>query len=299
MSIFLYMNSVIIKKQYLNKFRKRCYNMEFIDNSIIICSNDEKKNILRKCFSQKKLWNYTFFTKKEFKERFYFKITKKAIAYAMSFYNTTYDIASVLIENIYYVDINCEYKDRKLIDLVSLKKNLLYAGLLELEPNFKELIKGKDIYLLETDLDVFDSIMFNEVSKIATLIKEDKMLVDKDITVNEFADYKEEVDYVFSCISNLINQGVDINKIVILNNSDEYNHLIRRYSKLYTIPVLLEEKESIKNHFIVKKFFTMLDDGNPLDEIFDELKKYSNEHIINRLVSLVNDFNFIKDRKIL
>ena len=59
--------------------------MRFKNNSIIICNQSTKKKILESNFLEKKLNDFTFIDLESFKERFYFKISYKAIIYAMKF----------------------------------------------------------------------------------------------------------------------------------------------------------------------------------------------------------------------
>ena len=129
--------------------------MNVRDNSIIVCDQNTKNEILKQTFHQKKLFNTTFFSLEEFKNRFFFKITDQAVLYASKFLKMSYKNAKVIVKNIYYVDLNDEYTDNKLLQLQSLKKELIEKDLLEFDNLFAQFIKDKSIYVIDMFLDVF------------------------------------------------------------------------------------------------------------------------------------------------
>ena len=59
-------------------------NVDFKENSIIVCNENVKKNILKRNFEEKKLCNLTFINIDEFIKRYTFKISKEAIIYSMT-----------------------------------------------------------------------------------------------------------------------------------------------------------------------------------------------------------------------
>ena len=103
------------------------------ENSIIICNQNTKTRILEENFSKKKLFNATFLSLEEFRNKFYFEITDEAYVFAAKFLDTSYENAKVIVPNIYYIDVNEEYSDEKLINLQTLKKFLIENKLLKFD----------------------------------------------------------------------------------------------------------------------------------------------------------------------
>ena len=67
------------------------------NNSIIICSNSYKKQILKNI---KKLINVKFFTMEEFIKNLYFDYDEKTILFLIKEYNINYDVAKEYIDNL-------------------------------------------------------------------------------------------------------------------------------------------------------------------------------------------------------
>ena len=88
---------------------------------------------------------------------------------------------------------------------------------------------------------------------------------------------------------------VRFRSIYIISESDEYRHLINRYSKLYKIDTYLKEKESIKNHTIIKKFIESLKSGLSKEEALTVICEHGDSYIINKLITLLNRFYFVDD----
>ena len=120
-------------------------NVDFKENSIIVCNENVKKNILQRNFEEKKLCNLTFINIDEFIKRYTFKISKEAIIHSMKFLSMSFKNTVTIINNIYYVECDKEYNDSKLNKLRDLKKELIENKLLEFDLYFKQFIKGKNI----------------------------------------------------------------------------------------------------------------------------------------------------------
>lgn len=268
--------------------------MKLKENSIIVCNQNTKKKILEVNFNQKKLFNATFFTLEEFKSRFCFKIIDQAVVFAANFLNISYKNAKIIVKNLYYIDIEEEYSDEKLIQLQSLKNELINKNLLEFDDLFIEFISGKEIYVIDLFLDNFHKELFDSIQN-ANVNYINQEVAKKEYKVAEFERYEDEVDYIFSEIYKQLQDGIDINNIYIVSENDEYRHLITRYSKLYKIETYLKEKESIKNHYIIKEFLNHLQNGFSKKDALAKISESNNSYIINKLIALLNRFHFVND----
>lgn len=268
----------------------------FENNSIIICNQSTKKKILERNFFEKKLNDFTFIDLESFKERFYFKISYKAIIYAMKFLNTSYENAKIIVKNIYFIDLDSNYQiDKKLTQLQQLKKKLIEENILEYDPYFIEFIKEKNIYVVDMFLDNFAIKMFKEVSNITNVDIINSEPLSKKYEVYKFDKHQQEVEYVFDQISYLLDNNIDINDIYICVESNDYDHMLYRYSSLYQIPITINAKESIKNHFIYKTFIKELSTTNDKTKALKAISELNNTYIYNSIVKLINKFYFIDD----
>lgn len=272
--------------------------MLFDNNSIIICNQETKTKILKANFENKKLFNHTFISLSDFISRYTFKITDQAVVYAMRYLSQSYKNTLVIIKNIYLIDLDSTYNDSKLILLQNLKRELINEGLLEIDNLFKGFIKGKKIYLIDQFLDVLNTKIFNEVSNISEVVYVNNSPEEFMIKHKSFNKYDEEVEWVFNNILRLLLNGVDINKVFIINENKEYDHLIFRYSSLYDIPVQVKEKESINNHIIIKEFLNNIKLMDKVD-VVEIVKNHSNEYISNQVIKALNKFYFINDKILL
>ena len=107
-------------------------------NKIVICPNEEKLNKLEKLEKNRNLHNIKFMTIKEFIDNYYFSYTEEALFYLMKKYNYNIDVAKEYLKNLYFIDINKDYKNKKLLFLRNLKIELLENNLLIVNNIFKE-----------------------------------------------------------------------------------------------------------------------------------------------------------------
>ena len=252
---------------------------------IIICPNEEKLKILLSFHNDKNLHNIKFMTKKEFINNYYFSYDEETIYYLMNKYNFNIDVCKVYLNNLYVVDISKEYKNSKLEFLKNLKVDLINNKLLKFNNVFKEYLKDKELIIKNYyDLDLYLEKELN--------YKLDITINDIDTPVYEFNTMEEEVSYVCSKIIELINNGVDINKIYLCNVGEDYYYTLKRLFSYYNIPINIPFKNSIYSTKVVKDY---LSDG-VID--LDDVNKYEiNKKLIN-CISKLDKENSIS-RKIL
>ena len=134
---------------------------------LIICNNEVKEKILRKAFDEKRLFSYTFLSMNSLKEKLFFKITTEAYLYAAEFLKCSYANSKIITPSIYYVDVNEVYEDSKLIQLQTLKKELIENDLLEFDMLFETFLTRKKVYIYQEE---FDNFTVNMIEKIKQLI---------------------------------------------------------------------------------------------------------------------------------
>ena len=243
---------------------------------IIVCPNEQKLNILKELNNNKELHSIKFMTKQEFIRNYFFSYNDDAIYYLMNKYNFNLDVSKVYLSNLYVIDINKDYNNKKLLFLRDLKKELIDNNLLIFNKLFKDYIKDKTIEVFNYyDLDKYEEIALNYKLDI------NKVNINK--KVYEFNSIEEEINYICIKIIELINSGVDINKIYLTNVSNDYLYTIKQLFKYYNIPININFNDSIYGTKIVQDYLKTkeldLDDSN---------KNNINKKIINILEDLSN-----------
>ena len=244
------------------------------DNLLIICPNEEKIKILDYLSKENKLYDIKFMTKEEYKKNYYFDYTEKTLYYLLKKYNFNLDVAKVYLNNLYVIDETKEYKSPKLKFLKDLKIELKENNLLKENKNFKNYISTKNILVKSYyDLDKYEEEMLN------TKIEVPKVTLNKQVI--ECNTLEEEVNEVCLKILDLINNGVDINKIYLTNISNDYYYTINKLFKYYNIPINLDMNNSIYGTKIVKDYLE-----NKTLDIEDKNKSIINRKLINILSKL-------------
>ncbi|MBR1376464.1 MAG: PD-(D/E)XK nuclease family protein [Bacilli bacterium] len=270
-------------------------NFDINRETIIICENVYKKRLLDKFNETPILYPVSFITMSEFIKKYYFDYDYKTILYLMKKYGYKYEVAKVYLDNIYYVE-NKKYSSEKLNKLVKIKNELAEKELLTYDNLFKEYIKNKDIVIYKYDLNSYQKNMVSTLSNIKIIEKEYSKYPHK---VLKFNTLDEEVEYISYKICELINSGVDINKIKLANVGNDYIETIDRYFKMYNIPINIDRKVSIYSTNIVKIFLNNFDAN--IEKAIESIEEYKDNPIYGKLVNICNkyrmqdDFNDLKD----
>ena len=250
-------------------------------NKIIICPNEEKLNILNKLSINNTLHNYKFMTINEFIDNYYFTYNNDALYYLMNKYNYDIDVCKVYLSNLYYIDINKKYKNKKLSLLQQLKQELINNNLLVFNNAFKAYIKGKEIEVINYyDLDKYQEKILGNIEIPNTKLN---------TKVYEFKSIEEELNFVCIEIIKLLNKGIDINKIYLSNVTEEYNYILSKIFSYYKIPININFKDSIFSTPTVKEYLNT----NKLD-LENESKITINKKIINIIKDIPLDDNISK-----
>ena len=265
--------------------------MEFIKDidksTIIITTNSYKKEIIKQ---KNKLIDIKVFTLNEFIKEYTFNYNDKTLLYLMEKYNIKYNIAKIYLENMYYIE-NKIYNSEKLNKLSKMKEDLINNNMLIINKNFKEYIKEKNIvvYNIKNINKVFKEKL-NEIKNI-------KFINDKQNNYNhkvyELETIEDEITFVASSISQLINQGIDINNIKIANLDSEYKNPIIRIFKLFNINIELNNT-TLYGLDITQDFIKNYDKDieNPI-KIINE--KYPKDEIYNELINVINELKWCND----
>lgn len=252
--------------------------MEKLENNLlIICPNEQKLKILDKLEKENKLYNLKFMTKEEYLSNYFFSYDDKAILYLMKKYHYKVDVCKVYLKYLYVIDDDQIYKNKKLIFLQNLKKELKQENLLDYNPSFKEYLNTKKkIVLNYNKLDLYE--------KKALDSKDIEITSPINLTVTKYQTMEEEVNATALEIIELLKKGININKIYLTNIKDDYLYTIRRIFSYYNIPINLSKKYPIMGTDIVKDY---------LKE--EKLDLENTNQVTKKLVSIINSLASLKD----
>ncbi len=253
------------------------------DNTLVICPNSQKERILNYLSENKLIINIKLMTKEEYKKNYLFDYDEKAVYYLYSVKHMLPANGQEILDNLYYIDENKQYKSEKLNYLVEIKKELIDKELLIYNPLFKRNLNNYRIVVYGYgQLDTFyNSIISGEVIPFEYK-KRAKLIIRRCVTI------EDEVEYLFTEIINLLQNGTDINDIFIANANKDYIPYFKRYEKYYNIKIQYKEDNSIIGTPIVKQFLDKLQD-NPAKDIYDWLIK-QNSSCTPALVGILNKY---------
>lgn len=266
---------------------------EFVqDNTLLIVPSNIKTRILESISNDDKLLNIKLMDLNEVKKHLYFDYTTESKLFIMDKYSLKEDIASTILE-LLYITQDKTYKDEKLIFLKEVKDSLEENGLLVYDPLFRKYIKNKNIVVYGySSINKFDTNMLESLS--ARFINCDRKL--KTNKVHILSTLEDEVEYVFMSIAKLIHQGIDINNIKLVNVDEAYFYTIKRFSKIFNIPVEINDNY-IYSSLIVKEYLNTLEKTKSFKETLDTLKerfdftKENNSNIYSILLRISNKYN--------
>jgi ATP-dependent helicase/DNAse subunit B len=266
------------------------------NNSILLVPNNIKNKILKYINDNKLLINIKLMTFRDLKVGLLYDYKSDAIYHVMKSESVSYETAKDFINNTYYLNEE-SYKGNKLNKILNIKNDLKVNELLIEDPLFINLLKSKSkMYIYG----------FTSINKLQDYLLE---LVSKHIDVislnPEFNSYKheaiklptleDEVIYVAEKISELINQGISLNKIYLANYNQEYYFSIKKIFGLYKIPVYLKGDMKLSDTTIGKYFLDNLSDN--MDKLLYKIRiKYDtdnntyNSKIYNKLSNLINTY---------
>lgn len=255
------------------------------NNSIIICNDDYKKQILKNI---NKLINIKFMSMNEFIKSYYFDYDEKTILYIIKKYNTKYEIAIEYLKNIYYIE-DKKYNNEKLDFLVNLKKELIENNLLIFNSKFKNYIKDKDIIIYNYSLSKFEKHLSKDID--ITIIN--KSQENNIPTIYEFDTIEEEVEFVAKEISKLINSGVEISNIKLTNISNDYINIITKIFNFYNLKINKFNNIPIISTVIGSTFYSNLDES--LEVAIDSISKYNTTDTYNKIINICNKYIWCED----
>ncbi len=270
--------------------------MEIKDNLLIIGPSYLRKNILEE---NKLKHNIKYIDEYELIDKNIYTYKDGVLSYLDKKENISPELCNIYLNNMYDIDINKNYKSKKLNKLSVIKKDLIDKGYIIFNDNFKKYLTNKDILVLNNHFDKRVSNIIKELDKVNHITyEEDKAPLKKDIIVKECQTLEDEVIFAATSIVDLINKGVDINNIYINKLSDDYKGVCIRIFDMYGIPTSFK-KNSL---YSIESVRNLLDNISLDDNILSINEKLGSldSKLSNKLVSIFNkyvDFEYFRDVK--
>ena len=259
--------------------------LESIDQeTLYICSNNKKELLLKQLSKVNKLYNIKFMTIDEFKKEYFYTYNSNIYPYVMENYNVSYSVSKEYLNNLYYIDIDKNYENKRIEDLKKIKKDLIDNKLLIFNSTFKQYLKRKKIIIDYSFIDPYMKSIFDKYNSFYV----EQEVNNKSLIVEKYSSIFDEVEGIVLKIIDLINKGISLNNIYIANVDNEYFYALKKIFKLYNIPLELDENISLNTVLFVNEYFIT----NKIPDIDEE-----NKNIVKKFINLLNSFVDIKDSK--
>ena len=264
--------------------------MELLDNinnkTLIICSNSNKKLILKEMNKYNKLFNIKFMTKDEFYKKCYFDYDEQTIYYLMNKYHIKYDISLSYIKYLMYIN-DSNYGNSKLDFLCSLKDEL--KDLLYFDDEFKNYINTFNIVVYGYYVDNFFKKTLDLFSNVSIYDKSNNYIH----SVNHFENIDSEVEFVAQSICKLCEDGISLNNIKLTNVDSIYEGVIKRIFDMYNIPINLYK---IPLYYTVESDYLLTHYECDLTSVIDYMKDNYDASIVSDIINIINKYTFIDDK---
>lgn len=268
-----------------------------VDNSILICPNNIKDEIIKNKSINNIYTNIKFMSKEDLIKGFYFSYDIDAIYYLVNNYNYSFDLANEVLGNLCYLTINnVKLESDKLIKLYSIYNELKNNKLLNKNDYFKHLFNGKKIYIY--GYSALDKELINIVSNISCNYEFiEKRNCSHKHKCFKFNDINEEVIYVMNEIGKLISNGVCLNNIYFYTIPSEYKLILKKQLINHHIPYEFSDKIYLNDTPIFKEYLNLLDnlDLSSAYKMLQETIKYDPLDVMGLIVNLIVD---VKDLKV-
>ncbi len=207
------------------------------------------------------------FSKEELNKYVHYSVSEEALIYLIKKYHYTYEEAKAYIEDLVYVN---EGTDNKTKFLLSLKNELLDNNLLIAPIGFTKKSDEIDIYGYS---DQDSELLFILKSLGLTPNYISNNAINKEETINYFERIEEETYFVLNEIAALLDKGISIKDIYILNRNKEYNYYLNKFAPRFGYKLNINSGANFYSLGAVKEFLKIYKSSSDLAESLEALKE--------------------------
>lgn len=265
---------------------------EIKEKTILVIPSDIKNKVLEYINDLSSLVQFKIYSLNEIKKYLLFDYDEEAILYLMQEHGYEYEVAKNYIENLYFIE-DKDYEEEKLNELRRIKKELDSKGLLTYNNMFENSYKNTPFIVF--GYPYLDSFNKKLLSRFNYQVIEKNETESKHL-VNKFTTLEDEVLFIVNRIIELINKGVDINKIYLTNLDSNYESEIKRIFRLFNIPIDIDSSSSLMSTSIGKKVYEQLKETKSFESTVEFMKTYDlsnnyNQSIYNSILNILNKYN--------
>lgn len=245
-------------------------------NDILIVSSTEKETLLDLLAKEKYLLKFKLYTFNDFRNLISYENNLELALELKKKLNISLDLATIYLNNLYYIQEDKEYDNKRLNDLKQIKID--WKDKLNISCHHYNFLKDKTIHAYNLEnLKKEITVLCNSINKTCDFI--DKNEINKDITtpVYQFESLDKEIDYIAYKISSLIEQGISTNQIKICIPSNEFYFTCNRIFNMYGLPLENLFNPLLKDVPFFNKFLKLLNEFDNLDTILEKLNEEYNQ----------------------
>ncbi len=253
-----------------------------MNDTLILTTNGNKKSLLEKDSNKLVLRKYMTF--QELKEKLFFSYDERALYEVMKREKVSLGIAKIYLGNLYYLNGSSSKIDR----LKSIYEYLSSSNLLYKTSLFSSFLERQKVFVYKTFLSKEEKKLLEGISYQCM---DNETYKNRKLPIYEISTLEEEAYFLAHQICKLLKNGVEPNKIKIINVNDEYRMAISRIFSWYHIPTNIELGKSIYGTSIVKRFLSLEDTEESLTKLGDSIHTLEEKEILEVLLEIVNNYS--------
>lgn len=272
------------------------------ENMLVILKQTDHQKMLEYIDSYG-LLNIKIMTIDEFRRKYYFDYDERALYYLIDKYHYQYDVAKMYLSHIYEVEEE-DFNSAKIRKIIEIKEELKKENLLYFNESFHTYLQGKTILLYNLKyLDQFELKMLEKLKQETSVETYQEPLQNYEHDcIWSFDTIDDEVCFVASKICDLIQKGIEVNKIQLCGVNSSYLPIIKRVFDWYHLPISLEDNYLFSTK-IGQDFLKNLEEG-PEESIqyLEEHYSLNSPHMLkiyNQIIGILNRYVWCSSNEIL
>ena len=255
---------------------------------ILITTRFEKEKLLKKYSLEKKIEQIKIYTIEEIESLYYGTLHPLSLYETVKEFKLQPSIAKLMLSYIH--DIDNSFSNDKTKKIIEIKNHLLEKGYIEKSNIFKNFFQNKKIIFYHITLNKKQEKIKEILEQNNEVLIEEEKIEKKPLKIYGFYKIEEEVLFVASTITKLIQNNIDINHIKILLSSNDYDAIIFRIFSIFHIP-FYNSQENLSNYPLSQKFLKCLE-KETLKEALETIKNHhiKEQKIYDSIINITNPY---------